>query len=128
MMTVQSVKYSMILVIRWKIKQTEGPKCDWEEYEQTKEYLGKIDEIIQDSLFKDSGEESKLDAILGFVEIQGMLDKRVKKLFEDELTCPDEVSVIKKQYMQQLNKCMAQFMNNKLEFSKMSRIQRISCT
>lgn len=82
-----------------KIKQTEGPKCDWEEYEQTKEYLGKIDEIIQDSLFKDSGEESKLDAILGFVEIQGMLDKRVKKLFEDELTCPDEVSVIKKQYM-----------------------------
>jgi len=111
-----------------KIKQTEGPKCDWEEYEQTKEYLGKIDEIIQDSLFKDSGEESKLDAILGFVEIQGMLDKRVKKLFEDELTCPDEVSVIKKQYMQQLNKCMAQFMNNKLEFSKMSRIQRISCT
>ena len=28
----------------------------------------------------------------------------------------------------QLNKCMAQFMNNNLKFSKMSRIQRISCT
>ena len=58
-----------------------------------------MDEIIQDSLFKDSGEDSKLDAILGFVEIQAMLDKRVKKLFEDELACPDEVTVIKKQYM-----------------------------
>ena len=68
-----------------KVKQTEGPKCDWEEYEQTKEYLAKVDEIIQDSLFKDSGEDSKLDAILGFVEIQAMLDKRVKKLFEDDL-------------------------------------------
>ena len=27
-----------------------------------------------------------------------------------------------------MNKCMAQFMNNNLKFSKMSRIQRISCT
>ena len=79
--------------------QEEGQKCDWEEYEQTKEYLIKVDEIIQDSLFKDSGENAKLDAILGFVEIQGMVDKRVKKLFEDQLVCPQEVSIIKKQYM-----------------------------
>jgi hypothetical protein len=28
----------------------------------------------------------------------------------------------------QLNKCMAQFMNGKLKFSEMSRLQRISCT
>merc|ERR1712123_10851 len=111
-----------------RINQEEGPKCDWEEYEQTKEYLIKVDEIIQDSLFKDPNESSKLDAILGFVEIQGMVDKRVKKLFEDQLVCAEEVSIIKKQYMLQLNKCMAQFMNNNLKFSKMSRIQRISCT
>merc|ERR1711892_584139 len=111
-----------------KINQEEGPKCDWEEYVQTKEYLIKVDEIIQDSLFKDPNESSKLDAILGFVEIQGMVDKRVKKLFEDQLVCAEEVSIIKKQYMLQLNKCMAQFMNINLKFSKMSRIQRISCT
>merc|ERR1711892_1073396 len=111
-----------------RINQEEGPKCDWEEYEQTKEFLIKVDEIIQDSLFKDPNESSKLDAILGFVEIQGMVDKRVKKLFEDQLVCAEEVSVIKKQYMLQLNKCMAQFMNKNLKFSKMSRIQRISCT
>ena len=28
----------------------------------------------------------------------------------------------------QLNKCMAQFMNAKLKFGEMSRLQRISCT
>merc|ERR1711892_364430 len=105
-----------------RINQEEGPKCDWEEYEQTKEYLIKVDEIIQDSLFKDPNESSKLDAILG------MVDKRVKKLFEDQLVCAEEVLIIKKQYMLQLNKCMAQFMNNNLKFTKMSRIQRISCT
>merc|ERR1711892_425025 len=110
------------------INEEEGPKCDLEEYEQTKEYLIKVDEIIQDSLFKDPNESSKLNAILGFVEIQGMVDQRVKKLFEDQLVCAEEVSIIKKQYMLQLNKCMAQFMNNNLKFSKMSRIQRISCT
>ena len=82
-----------------RINQEEGPKCDWEEYEQTKEYLIKVDEIIQDSLFKDPNESSKLDAILGFVEIQGMVDQRVKKLFEDQLVCAEEVSVIKNQYM-----------------------------
>ena len=58
-----------------------------------------MDEIIQDSLFKDPNENSKLDAILGFVDIQKILDDRVKKLFEDQLVCPEEVTVIKKQYM-----------------------------
>ena len=28
----------------------------------------------------------------------------------------------------QLNKCMAQFMNTKLKFSDLNRLQRISCT
>ena len=27
-----------------------------------------------------------------------------------------------------MNKCMAEFMNGKLKFSEMSRLQRISCT
>merc|ERR1719154_748301 len=111
-----------------KGNQEEGPRCDWEEYEQTKKYLIKIDEIIQDSLFKESNDNSKLDAVLGFVEIQSMLDKRVKKLFEDQLVCPQEVTMIKTQYMSQLSRCMAQFMNKNIQFSKMSRIQRISCT
>ena len=79
--------------------QGESLNCEWEEYEQTKEYLIQVDEIIQDSLFKEANDKGKLDAVLGFVKIQAMFDKRVKKLFEDQLVCPQEVSIIKKQYM-----------------------------
>jgi len=106
----------------------DGPNCEWEEYEQTKEYLIKVDEVIQESLFKAKDDSAQMTALLGFVDIQGMYDKRVKKLFEEELVCPEEVKMIKKEYMTQLNKCMAEFMNGKLKFSEMSRLQRISCT
>ena len=27
--------------------EKDGPSCEWEEYEQTGEYINKIDEIIQ---------------------------------------------------------------------------------
>jgi len=105
----------------------DGPNCEWEEYKQiTKNYLEKIDEIIQEALFKDK-DKDKLKAILGFVDIQAMFDNRVKKLFEEELKCPDEVNVIKKEFMGQLNQCMKDFLDTKVQFSKMSRLQRISC-
>jgi len=105
----------------------EGPNCQWDEYQQTKEYLTKVDEIIQDSLFKVKDDSAQMNALLGFVDIQGEFDKRVKKLFEEELICPDEATFIKKNYMDQLGKCMAEFMNGKLKFSQMSRLQRIGC-
>jgi len=110
------------------ISAPSGPNCEWEEYEQTKEYLVKVDEIIQEALFKGNDDSAQMTALLEFVTLQGQYDKRVKKLFEDKLVCPDEVKVIKKEYMPQLNKCMAEFMNGKLKFSEMSRLQRISCT
>jgi len=110
------------------ITTPDGPNCEWEEYEQTKEYLVKVDEIIQEALFKGNDDSAQMTALLEFVTLQGQYDKRVKKLFEDKLICPDEVKVIKKEYMPQLNKCMAEFMNGKLKFSEMSRLQRISCT
>jgi len=69
-----------------------------------------------------------MTALLGFVDIQTLFDARVKKLFEEKLECPGEVQIIKKDYMTQLNKCMAEFMNQKLKFTEMSRNQRISCT
>merc|ERR1719282_992641 len=87
-----------------------------------------VDEVIQDALFKVEDDSAQMTALLGFVDIQGLFDKRVKKLFEDELVCPDEVTTIKKDYMTQLNTCMAQFMNTKRKFTDMSRLDRISCT
>lgn len=105
----------------------EGPNCEWEEYQQSKLYLEKLDEIIQDSLFKATEDKDKIAAILGLVDIQKLFDQRVKRLFEEELRCPNEVTVIKKEYMGQLNTCMAEFMNPKTLFSQMNRQQRINC-
>jgi len=108
-------------------KDEDGPNCEWEEYEQSKNYLEKVDAIIQDAIFKAKEDKDKLQAVLGFVEIQALFDNRVKKLFEEELVCPDEVTVIKKEYMPQLNSCMKEFLSPSVKFSEMSRIQRISC-
>merc|ERR1719460_3595048 len=87
----------------------EGPvppptntNCEWEEYENTRETL------------------------IGFVDIQAMFDKRVKKLFEDEVRCPAELEQIKKKYMIILNRCMISFMNPKVDFEDLNRFQRIS--
>ena len=46
-----------------------------------------VDEVIQDALFKVEDDSAQMTALLGFVDIQGLFDKRVKKLFEDELEC-----------------------------------------
>lgn len=109
------------------VESDEGPQCDWEEYEQTKEYLVEVDNTIQEGLFKASDDSAKTTALLGFVKIQEMFDKRVKKLFEEEVKCPEELDMIKKEYMGVLQKCMIEFMNPKVKFSEMSRLQRISC-
>merc|ERR1712198_185057 len=106
----------------------DGPSCQWEEYEQTGEYINKIDEIIQESLFKPGGDSAKLDTQLGFIDIKKQLDKRVEKLFLDGMVCPDEATTIKKQWMIELNRCMAVFMNSKLKFTEMTRLERIQCT
>lgn len=109
------------------VTDDDGPNCEWEEYEKTKEYLVEVDTTIQEGLFKAKTDADKTIALLGFVKIQEMFDKRVKKLFEDEVKCPDELQTIKKDYMPQLNKCMIDFMNPKVKFSQMTRLQRISC-
>merc|ERR1711936_717408 len=98
--------------------------CDWEEYENSKDYLSEVDKVIQDGLFKKA---DKTTTLLGFVEIQSMFDTRVKKLFEEEVRCPKELDQIKKKYMVILNKCMIEFMKPSVDFSTMSRFQRISC-
>ena len=82
-------------------KPKPPPKnCEWNEYEQTKKYLERIDQTIQDSLFKEQ-QGGRVSALLGFVELQGMLDNRVKELYEDQtvLHCPNEIPFIKKKYM-----------------------------
>ena len=73
--------------------------CEWNEFEETKRYLVEVDEIIQEALFKGSDDSAQMKALLGFVDVQGLFDKRVKTLFEENLVCPDEVQTIKTIYM-----------------------------
>ena len=74
--------------------------CEWEEYEQTKAYLEEVDKTIQENLFKKADDQdAKKDTLLGFVQIQSLFDGRVRKLFEDEVRCPEELNQIKKTYM-----------------------------
>ena len=58
-----------------------------------------VDDIIQEALFKGDDDNGRMTALLGFVDIQALLDARVKKLFEEKLECPGEVEIIKRDYM-----------------------------
>jgi len=107
---------------------TDGPTCEWQEYQFSKSsVLPKVDDIIQTSIFKAKLDSDKRDAIIGFVELQGLFDDRIKKLFEERLVCPEEVTAMKKVYMPQVNKCMEEFLKPSVRFTQMSRQQRISC-
>ena len=85
------------------VKVNNALNCEWEEYEETKNYLEIVDGIIQKNLFKApedaEAEQAKIEALLGFVDIQAAFDKRVKALFEANLECPEEARQIKQEYM-----------------------------
>ena len=77
----------------------ETSSCEKLEYEETKKYLEHLDNMIQ-NLFKGNIKESKKQGIvLGFISLSEMFDVRLEKLFIQELACPDEVDLIKYQYM-----------------------------
>merc|ERR1719237_965799 len=59
-------------------RRTVNGNCKWDEYEATKPYLEQLDLIIQENLFKANEEEDKMKALLGFVDLQGMLEKSLK--------------------------------------------------
>jgi len=110
------------------ITPKEGPNCEWQEYENYRDFiLPEVDNVIQTSIFKAKKDSDKTDAIIGLVKLQQLFDERIKKLFEERLVCPDEVTAIKKNYMSQLNKCMEEFLKPSVRFTQMSRKQRISC-
>lgn len=102
--------------------------CKLAEYEKVAEYVARIDEIIQEKLFKPTEDGAKVEAQLGFLEVKQMFDARIEELFNGDVKCGDELDKLKKDWMPKLNKCMAQFMNDRKTFSEMSRVERITCT
>jgi len=106
----------------------EGPNCQWAEYENYRDFiLPEVDNVIQTSIFKAKKDSDKKEAIKGLISVQRLFDDRIKKLFEDRLVCPNEVTAIKKTYMGQLNQCMDEFLDSNVKFTQMTRKQRISC-
>ena len=43
--------------------------------------------------------EEETEALLGLIDFQSALDKRLNQLFKAQLVCPDEVTVIKENIM-----------------------------
>lgn len=108
-------------------KEALQRQCQIQEIEATKEFIEKIDEIIQKTLFKKSNEKTKEKALIGFIEINKLFDNRIRKLFIDKMTCPKEVDQIKEIYIPLLEKCTRELMGQNLDLSQSSRVQRIRC-
>ena len=61
-----------------------------------------LDEV-QSDLFKSSTDNTKVDTIVGLLDIQEYLEARVQELFADKLQCPDELQFLKFSLMYVIN-------------------------
>jgi len=112
-----------------KINTSDEPgECLEEEFQNTETLLKEIDSIIQDSLFKIKGEKSRVDAVLGYVDIQSLIEKRVQALFENGMKCQAEVVILKRIYMVKAKECREDLMSMVATFTTSTRSERISCT
>merc|ERR1711935_413328 len=105
----------------------ESEDCDREEFENTEDLREKVDNVIQNSLFKVKGDESRVEAILEFVDVQRLIEERVQALFENGMKCPDEVVTLKRFYMSKVQECRAGLMEMADRFASSKRSERLSC-
>merc|ERR1719150_641979 len=104
--------------------------CAAGEYEQTKQYMEQVDNIIQNILLSRQLNTARLEALSGFVTIQRLLTEREEKMHEAQLVvkCPREVDNIRKEYMVVLGECMQKLFDKKdADFDKQTRKQKILC-
>lgn len=108
------------------IKTTET-SCDTEEITQAQEFIVEIDTIIAENIFKKNDEESRRNAMLGIIDLKAVFEERVRKLFNDDLVCEEEVEQIKTVYANKLTDCLSQMMNPRINFSSLDRSERVAC-
>lgn len=99
-------------------------ECEEEEIAAAKEWLVDIDTIIQEHLFK---ENNKIEAMLGFVDLNKKMEGRVRELFENDLQCPLEKDQIKNTYMTKVTTCLAEMMAPKYKLENLSRAEKVKC-
>ena len=73
------------------------PDCEQAEYDHASEFISQIDKTLKTRNI--NTKEGKTSLMLGYLELQSMLNTRVSELFQDQLCCPQEVESIKKLYM-----------------------------
>lgn len=102
-------------------------ECDINEIEQAKTWIVDIDDIISKYLFKEGEDDSRKNAMLGYIDLKASMDDRVRKLFQDNLTCKEEVEQIKNIYTNMLTECLAELMNPRLRFDELDRSSKVQC-
>ena len=74
--------------------------CGSQERNNIQQVLTKLDDLILNAFFKSkTGQNVKRDLTVGLIDILSILESRVKKIFEENSRCQDEVQIIKKQYL-----------------------------
>ena len=68
--------------------------CRQDEYESLKKLMSDVDPI-QNKLFHDISENTRLDTVMAILDIQQHLETRVEKLFEEKAQCSEELDFIK---------------------------------
>jgi len=123
-----------LLEMRSKYCEEVGPDvpiegCDVTEIEQSYTWIDNMDKIIQENLFKAEKDpvEARKDALLGFVALRAAMETRVKELYEQRLSCPEEAHQIKHIYSPQLTECIQEMMRPKYSFETKSRADKVQC-
>ena len=73
------------------------PDCEQAEYDHASDFISQIDKTLKTRNI--NTKEGKTSLMLGYLDLQSMLNTRVSELFMDQLCCPMEVQSIKKIYM-----------------------------
>ena len=68
--------------------------CRQDEYDSLKTLMADVDRV-QDNLFHDISENTRLETVMAILDIQQHLETRVEKLFEEKAHCSDELHFIK---------------------------------
>ena len=73
------------------------PECEQAEYDHASDFISQIDKTLKTRNI--NIKEGKTSLMLGYLDLQSMLNTRVSELFQDQLCCPQEVQSIKMIYM-----------------------------
>lgn len=109
------------------VARIEESNCFLDEINTAKEFIVDIDNIIAEDLFKTEKADARKEAMLALIDMKSNMDERVRRLFQENLQCKEEVEQIKNVYAGMLTECLAELMNPRYRFEDTPRAQRVAC-